>query len=77
MAVVPDISVWTLLWCVVMTDYIIKFLTVMSKSVLAMFQPCCKNYRRRVSWVFGVSGSSVCLSVALTLALMLFQNSLF
>ncbi|KAH9503948.1 RING finger and transmembrane domain-containing protein 2 [Bulinus truncatus] len=47
MAVVPDISVWTLLWCVVLTDYIIKFLTVITKSVLAMLQPCCKNYRKR------------------------------
>ncbi|RUS89763.1 hypothetical protein EGW08_002466 [Elysia chlorotica] len=47
MASVEDISVWTLLWCVVMTDYIIKFLTVISKSLLAMLQPLCKNYRRR------------------------------
>ncbi|KAI8749054.1 RING finger and transmembrane domain-containing protein 2, partial [Biomphalaria glabrata] len=47
MAIVADISVWTLLWCVVLTDYIIKFLTVITKSILAMFQPCCKNYRRR------------------------------
>lgn len=47
MASVQDISVWTLLWCVVMTDYIIKFLTVISKSLLAMLQPLCKNYRRR------------------------------
>ncbi|KAK0054996.1 E3 ubiquitin-protein ligase RNFT1 [Biomphalaria pfeifferi] len=47
MAIVADISVWTLLWCVVLTDYIIKFLTVITKSMLAMFQPCCKNYRRR------------------------------
>ncbi|CAL1531963.1 unnamed protein product [Lymnaea stagnalis] len=48
MAVVPDISVWTLLWCVVMTDYIIKFLTIIVKSILAIFQPCSKNYRQRV-----------------------------
>ncbi|XP_059156584.1 E3 ubiquitin-protein ligase RNFT1-like [Physella acuta] len=47
MAPVSDISVWTLLWCVVMTDYIIKFLTVIFKSLLAMFQPCSKNYRQR------------------------------
>ncbi|GFR57959.1 RING finger and transmembrane domain-containing protein 2-like [Elysia marginata] len=47
MASVEDISVWTLLWCVVMTDYIIKFLTIISKSILAMLQPLCKNYRRR------------------------------
>ncbi|CAG5135546.1 unnamed protein product [Candidula unifasciata] len=47
MAVVADISVWTLLWCVVMTDYVIKFLTVIAKSLLAMMQPCSKKYRRR------------------------------
>ncbi|GFO44201.1 RING finger and transmembrane domain-containing protein 2-like [Plakobranchus ocellatus] len=47
MATVSDISVWTLLWCVVMTDYIIKFFTVITKSLLAILQPFCKNYRRR------------------------------
>ncbi|XP_012936595.1 E3 ubiquitin-protein ligase RNFT1 [Aplysia californica] len=47
MAQVQDISVWTLLWCVVMTDYIVKFLTIMAKSIIAMMQPCCRNYRKR------------------------------
>lgn len=49
MPTVADIDVWTLLWVVLLTDFVVKFATVAVKCLVFLLPSCCVPYRSRVS----------------------------
>ena len=44
-----DMDLWTLLWMVVITDFVIKFSTVIVKSVIALLPKYILPYKKKVS----------------------------
>ena len=48
MPIVAEVDVWTLLWVVLVTDFVIKFATVAVKCCIYLLPSACLLHRRRV-----------------------------
>ncbi|XP_046568202.1 E3 ubiquitin-protein ligase RNFT1-like [Haliotis rubra] len=57
---VNEVDIWTLLWIVLLTDYIIKFSTVILKSFIAMVPLQCLPHKRRGKYFMFVEHVSQC-----------------